>query len=212
MLNTAANQLTHLYGVISGGAGDITSTCGFSQFADVEVLLHVAVGRGGGDTVDRGGSGILAAGLAIVVIVCNNGRQVNVAACAVDQMVSADGGSVTVTHGDQNVQVGICQSNAGGSGQSAAMSYVHAIDIQIVIHTAEAADSTDQADVMLIQLHLCENGRDGLQHDTVTTAGTPRMREFVKEHIILISNHLYISSNFSRICCGVIRMPSVRFA
>ena len=112
-----------------------------------------------------------------------------------DQVVAPDGGAVPVAHGHQHVQVRIPQSHTGGSGQSPAVGHVHAVDVQIVIHPAEAADAADQSHVVLVHFQFRHDGSNGLEHDSVAAPGAPGLRQFVKQHIVLVRFHYFSLSS-----------------
>ena len=52
-----------------------------------------------------GGGTVLAAGHSINVIIENNRRHVNVAAAGMNKMIAADGGGITITHGNDELGV-----------------------------------------------------------------------------------------------------------
>ena len=83
------------------------------QAGRYQSLFNMAIRRGLGNAVGRRRGGILAAGLAIVIVIGNDGRHIDVAAGRMDEVVAADGRAVAVTHGDKDIEVRIAKGNPG---------------------------------------------------------------------------------------------------
>ena len=89
------------------------------------------IGRGGGLGAVAGQGGELAAGHAIDAVVHDNGRHVDIAPGGVDEMVPADGQGIAVAHGNDDVQFGPAQFDAGGKGQGTAVNGMQGVKIHI---------------------------------------------------------------------------------
>ena len=93
------------------------------------------------------------------------------------------------------MKIRIAKRNTGRCGQCTAVGNVHTVDIQIVIDAAEAANTGNQSNIMLVPTLLSKAGGNGLENDAVTAACAPSMGELIKKHIILISSHDHFSSS-----------------
>ena len=130
-----------------------------------------------------------------------------------DEVVAADGRAVAVTHGDKDIEVRIAKGNPGCGRKGTAVRHVHAVDVQVVINTAKAANPADKGHVVLIHFQFSHDSGNGLEHNAVAAAGAPGLRQFIKEHIILVGLH-YSRPPLTALTTssGVMRTPSVRFA
>ncbi len=110
--------------------------------------LDVAVGRGLGALVLHRGRRCLAGGEAVDLVIHDDVGEIEVAAHGVDEVADADAVAVAIAAGDDHLEIGVGQLDAGGHRDSASMQGVHAVGVHIAGQVGGAADAGDDDQVL----------------------------------------------------------------
>jgi hypothetical protein len=100
-------------------------------------------------------------------------EQVDVSPDCVNEMISADAETVSVTTCYHYVQLVVCHLYTRGNGQRAAMKRVHAISIDEAGQVGGTADPADCHDVVGLDVHFGENFLKRRQNAEVAAARAP---------------------------------------
>ena len=136
--------LQYFYGPRSIGsyrAGKETAAGTEAKLCRVEWIFYRTVGRRLADETTWGGRRILTFGQAVDAVVQQNHVQVDVTAYGVDEVITADGQTVTVAGDLPYRQVGIGNLGTCRDGSSTSVDGLHRIRIHIIGQTAGAADT-----------------------------------------------------------------------
>jgi hypothetical protein len=107
----------------------------------------------------------------------DNGREVDVAAGRVDEVVAADRDPVAVAHDRNDVELRVEGLDARGVGQGAAVGRVQGVGDHVVVHFARAADAGHDDRVGRGEVELLEGPQQGPEHGADAAARTPHVRE-----------------------------------
>jgi hypothetical protein len=122
------------------------------------------------------------------MIIVQKHRQIDIPACSVDQMVTADGGGITVT-GDHNyVQIGFGHFEAGGKCNCPAMGGMERIEVNIAGRPAGTSDPGYHCDIVFLDPEIIDGTEDGLERNAVPAAFAPDMWKFILAQILHVIN------------------------
>ena len=174
--------LEHLDGAGGVGghrAGKEMAACAKAELSGAEGVLHRAVGRRLAHEATGRRGAVLALGEPVDAVVEQNHVQVDVPAVGMDEMVAADGQTVTVAahlpHGEGRIGH-LC---ACGDGCRTAVDGVHAIGGHVVGQTAAASDAADDGDVLGCHAYFGHGLVQTCQEEVVAASGAPSWLSFL---------------------------------
>ena len=102
-----------------------------------------------------------------------------------NQMVTANSSSVTVTGNNENFQGRVSQFNTGCYGESSAVSRVNSVKIKITGSTARAANAGNNSYIIFVQTKFINSFNDTAGYYTIATAGAPDVRQTARTEIFI---------------------------
>ena len=171
------DQLLHLPAVVRRLPGHIIGARDLRKRADVEVALRVSPGGGAGKSAARRRGGDLPPGHAVIEVVDDDGRQIDIPSRGMNEVVPADGHRVPVPHQDHHMQLRVEGLDARRIGQRAAVRRVKGMGHQVVIRLPGAADPRHDDGIAVFVAQFLECPQHGPQHDTDPAAGAPHVRQ-----------------------------------
>ena len=90
-----------------------------------------------------------------------------------DEVVAADGQSITVTSDDEDGQIRARHCHPRRDGRGTAVDGVHAIGVHVVREARGATDARDDNGVLLGDAQIRQHTLEGGQNRVVATAGAP---------------------------------------
>ena len=129
MLDAPLDELLQFPDVPGGTPGHEARSCGLGEPAQVEGRLHLALAGGGGAVAHLHGRRRLSARHAVRGVVEQHAGEVDVAPAGMDQVIAADGRSVSVSgeHDDGELRLG--HLDARGDRQSPTMDGMHRVQV-----------------------------------------------------------------------------------
>ena len=112
-------------------------------------------------------------GQAVDPVVEQQDLEVDVAPHGVDEVVSADGESVTIPGDDPDRQVLASSCQAGRDGRGTTVDRVHAVGVHVEGETRGASDAGDEDDVLALQPELRQESLDCGKDRVVAAARAP---------------------------------------
>ena len=150
-------HLNGAWGIGSHGAGEEVTAGTKAEFSGAERILDGAVGAGLGDKASGRGGAVLTLRETVDTVVQQNHVEIDVATVSVDEMVSADGKTVTVAANLPHVELGVSHLSARGDSRGTAMDGVHAVCGHVMGQTAAAADTANDGDVLGSHADFCQS-------------------------------------------------------
>ena len=153
--------------------GDEPRAIGERVEQGIHRALHAAVhGRARPGAAGRRGRD-LALRQAIHLVVHHDVGQVGIAADGMRHVAAADRETIAIAPGREHEQIGVCQFDALGDGQRAAVHGVEPVGRGIAGDPARAADAGDERDLMRRPADRREGAVEGVEHAVVAAARTP---------------------------------------
>ena len=139
------------------GTGEEMSTGTEAQLCGTERILYRAVRTRLRDEATGRGRGVLSFCQTIDTVVEQDHVQVDVTTIGVNEVVAADGKTVTVARHLPYRQVGVCHLRTSGNRCGTSVDGVHTIGCHIVGQTTGASDTTDDCYVLWGYANLCHS-------------------------------------------------------
>ena len=185
-------SLKNLNGTLSiggDGTGEEVSARSEAEFSWAERILNRAIRRRLADKSAWGCRGVLSLGESIDAVVEQDHVEVDVASVGVDEVVTSDGESVTVTADLPNSEVRVGDFASCGDGGGTSVDGVHAVGGHVVRQTAGAADAGDDSGVMRSDADFSHGFLKRGEEGVVATTWTPtRLSFFIVLYSIVAHN------------------------
>ncbi len=190
MLNPLSDQFIDLSRMESCGPCNIGCTGADRQLADIENRIRITVRRGRGFHAGRGAGRKLATGHAVDVVVHDDIGHINVATASMDEVVTADCRTITITTDTNNRHFRLGHFYSGRKSGGAAMSGMQGAGINITRQTAGTADTGNESGLVPIQLTGIHGPDQSLHDNAMTATGTPDMRQLARtDRFFVIVSH-----------------------
>ena len=166
-------DLGEFFGVDIHATGEEGRLSADGEFTGVERILVGALGRGLGLGTAEGARRELALGHTIDTVIEEHQVDVDVTAAGVDEVVTTDGGAVTVASDHPHTQFRVGQLHASGASGGTTVDAVEAVGVHIIREARGASDAGHHHDVFLLNAQLGKYVLHGLQDGMVTAARAP---------------------------------------
>ena len=178
------NQADCLLDMIGASAGGVGSPCAVGQFGNVKRPVDVSVRGGRTELTGRRGRRILAAGHAVDVVVHDDHGQPYVSPGGMDQVVSADGGDVTVTGDDDDLQMGVGQLDSRGERDGPSVGRVDCVEVEIAGRPGRTADARNYDRVAPRQPQVLDCLGHVTHDDAVSASRAPDLGQMLRPHVL----------------------------
>src|SRR5271157_250760 len=101
-----------------------------------------------------------------------------------NEMVSADSEKVTITTYHDDLQLRVSQLHTGSESQSASMSRVKRIRVDVPCRSPYAANARHNDDLVQVQLKFIQRMHETVHQNTITAAWTPDVRHHLLSQIL----------------------------